>query len=124
MTEQHGTIVRYTETVPKTGRWAGHGTVQRVYWRAIPSDPAKPITYHRRRRDAVAALAPTGGADPAVSAPAAQALRDRHGDIWTAGDDGLLHSFETAPFPRAHVEKKWGPLVPVTAEKEIADAAP
>lgn len=38
-------------------------------------------------------------------------LRDRHGDYWTEGDDGLLHSAETAPFPREHVERKWGPLV-------------
>ncbi len=42
------------------------------------------------------------------------AWRDRHGDIWRLGDDGLMHSFETAPFSREHVEKKWGPLVLVT----------
>lgn len=35
---------------------------------------------------------------------------DRHGDIWTEGNDGLMHSPETRPFPREHVEKKWGPL--------------
>ena len=41
-----------------------------------------------------------------------QAWIDRYDDVWTLGDDGLLHSFETAPFPREHVEKKWGPLRP------------
>lgn len=40
-------------------------------------------------------------------------LRDRQGDVWTTGDDGLLHSPETRPFPREHVERKWGPLVVV-----------
>ena len=35
---------------------------------------------------------------------------DRHGDVWTEGDDGLMHTPETASFPREHVEKKWGPL--------------
>lgn len=39
--------------------------------------------------------------------------RDRVGDIWALGEDGLLHTPETRPFPRAHVEKKWGPLTPV-----------
>lgn len=40
------------------------------------------------------------------------AWSDRHGDVWRLGSDGLMHSYETAPFPREHVEKKWGPLVP------------
>ena len=35
---------------------------------------------------------------------------DRQGDVWRVGEDGLMHSFETAPFPREYVEKKWGPL--------------
>ena len=35
---------------------------------------------------------------------------DRQGDVWRMGDDGLMHTPETAPFPREHVEKKWGPL--------------
>ncbi|MCZ4066487.1 hypothetical protein O1W71_02235 [Microbacterium sp. H37-C3] len=39
-------------------------------------------------------------------------LRDRHGDVWMLGDDGLLHTRETAPFSRDHVERKWGPLHP------------
>lgn len=38
---------------------------------------------------------------------------DRHGDVWRLGNDGLLWTEETAPFPREHVEKKWGPLRPV-----------
>lgn len=37
---------------------------------------------------------------------------DRHGDVWTLGEDGMLHTPETAPFSREHVAKKWGPLVP------------
>lgn len=44
-------------------------------------------------------------------------VRDRHGDVWTLGDDGLMHTPETRPFPREHVEKKWGPLAPVTKER-------
>lgn len=39
---------------------------------------------------------------------------DNQGDVWTLGADGLMHTPETAPFPREHVEKKWGPLRPVT----------
>jgi protein gp37 len=35
---------------------------------------------------------------------------DRHGDVWEFGADGLMHTAETAPFPREHVERKWGPL--------------
>lgn len=42
----------------------------------------------------------------------ARAWRDRHGDVWTLGDDGMLHTRETAPFSREHVVKKWGPLIP------------
>lgn len=38
---------------------------------------------------------------------------DKQGDVWTEGDDGLLHTPETAPFPRAYVEHKWGPLLEV-----------
>ena len=41
------------------------------------------------------------------------AWRDCQGDLWVEGSDGLMHTRETAPFPREHVEKKWGPLVPV-----------
>lgn len=36
--------------------------------------------------------------------------QDRQGDVWTRGDDGLMHTPDTAPFPREHVERKWGPL--------------
>lgn len=36
--------------------------------------------------------------------------------MWRAGADGLMHSLETAPFPRERVEKKWGPLAPVYGE--------
>ena len=37
-------------------------------------------------------------------------LRDRQGDLWTVGADGLMESFETASFPIEHVRRKWGPL--------------
>lgn len=37
-------------------------------------------------------------------------LRDRQGDVWELGFDGLMHSRETARFSREHVERKWGPL--------------
>lgn len=38
---------------------------------------------------------------------------DKHGDVWTLGLDGLMHTPETAPFPLEYVKKKWGPLRPV-----------
>ena len=44
---------------------------------------------------------------------------DNQGDVWTLGDDGLLHSPETAAFCMTHVEKKCGPLVPLPAERII-----
>jgi hypothetical protein len=49
------------------------------------------------------------------SVNAAQAARrqswiDKHGDVWRYGDDGLMHTPETRPFPREYVERKWGPL--------------
>lgn len=50
---------------------------------------------------------------PSCLAHAGEMWRDRDGDVWTLGADGLLHSPETAPFSREHVEKKWGPLEPL-----------
>jgi len=41
----------------------------------------------------------------------ASAWADRQGDVWHQRDDGQLETFETAPFSREHVEKKWGPLI-------------
>jgi protein gp37 len=38
---------------------------------------------------------------------------DKQGDVWTPGVDGLMHTPETAPFSREHVERKWGPLKPL-----------
>jgi hypothetical protein len=39
---------------------------------------------------------------------------DRHDDVWIfPGGDDLGYSFETQPFLRSHIEKKWGPLVPL-----------
>jgi hypothetical protein len=48
--------------------------------------------------------------DPILSETWVPVWIDKHGDIWAEGNDGLLHSYETAPFTREHVEKKWGPL--------------
>lgn len=53
-----GTLVRYTAIERKTGRWSGHGSVERVKWRAVSYDPSVPITEHRTKRDALAALNP------------------------------------------------------------------
>lgn len=39
--------------------------------------------------------------------------KDRHKDVWILANDGLMRTFETAPFPPAHIEKKWGPLTRV-----------
>lgn len=46
---------------------------------------------------------------------AATAWRDRHGDVWREAPDGMMHTPETRPFTREHVERKWGPLEPVDA---------
>lgn len=60
---------------------------------------------------------------PTPSAEPVAAWRDRHGDEWTEGDDGLMHTRETAPFSREYVEKKWGPLVAVAAPLSIEEMA-
>lgn len=39
-----------------------------------------------------------------------EAWIDAHSDVWRLGDDGLMHTKDTAPFPRERVERKWGPL--------------
>lgn len=44
---------------------------------------------------------------------------DKQGDVWTLGADGLMHTPETAPFSREHVEKKWGPLVALTPAPDV-----
>lgn len=56
--------------------------------------------------------------DDHTSETPASAWRDRHGDVWELGADGLLYSFETAPFPREVVAKKWGPLIPEPLQRE------
>lgn len=53
------------------------------------------------------AFAPTGGSR----------WTDRHHDVWTMHADGLMRTPETAPFPPQHVEKKWGPLTPITTRE-------
>lgn len=35
---------------------------------------------------------------------------DKHGDVWRLGEDGLMHTSETAPFEFDYVNRKWGPL--------------
>lgn len=56
------------------------------------------------------------------------AWADRHGDVWVfPHGDVIGYSFETQPFTRAHIEKKWGPLTPlvraVAAEESAALSA-
>ena len=57
------------------------------------------------------------------------AWADRHGDVWVfpLGTD-LGYSFETKPFTRAHIEKKWGPLTPlvraVAADEQSRPTSP
>lgn len=53
--------------------------------------------------------------------PESGSWRDRHGDVWTLGSDGLLHSFETQSFPHDYVEKKWGPLTTASADPKQGD---
>jgi hypothetical protein len=62
--------------------------------------------------------APLGGFAPAVGSR----WVDKHHDVWTMRADGLMETPETRPFPPAHVEKKWGPLLPVT-DVSAADRA-
>ena len=62
----------------------------------------------------------SGSVDPlAVDCPDAR-WRDTQGDVWAVGVDGLMHSFETASFPREVVERKWGPLVLESHDSEMA----
>lgn len=49
---------------------------------------------------------------------------DEQGDIWVLGVDGLMHTPETAPFPREYVEKKWGPLKPLDAATPYTGTQP
>ena len=37
-------------------------------------------------------------------------FRDKHGDVWVFGADGLMHTPETRPFGYEYVQRKWGPL--------------
>jgi hypothetical protein len=46
-----------------------------------------------------------------------EAWIDKQGDVWRLGEDGLMHTFETAPFPREYVERKWGPLKPTLSDE-------
>lgn len=45
-----------------------------------------------------------------------QSWIDNQGDVWRMGEDGLMHTPETAPFSREYVERKWGPLREVEDE--------
>lgn len=63
------------------------------------------------KRDAAGRLVCTECVEAvACPAPVVEAWIDKQGDVWRLGDDGLMHTYETAPFPREYVEKKWGPL--------------
>lgn len=60
--------------------------------------------------------------DHSGEAEPARAWRDKQGDVWRLGDDGLLHTPETAAFPREHVERKWGPLIPEPQNPKPGDS--
>lgn len=62
--EDFGSVVSYTETVAKTGRWVNRGTVDRVMWRAIPTDVKHTITFHSRLKDAKAYVTACGSSGP------------------------------------------------------------
>jgi hypothetical protein len=53
---------------------------------------------------------PTAGHDTGHQQADNESWIDRHGDVWRLGRDGLMHTKDTAPFSREHVERKWGPL--------------
>lgn len=55
-----GYVERYTETERKKDRWNNGSTVERVYWRAIPFETGQQISYHIRKREAVAAVRKCG----------------------------------------------------------------
>ena len=82
-----------------------------VSWRctdgAVAYRRVRPVDVARVLRDAAEKLE--------AAEPAPAAWMDCQGDVWTVGADGLLETPETAPFPREHVERKWGPLRPVSA---------
>jgi hypothetical protein len=62
---------------------------------------------------------------PAGTLPlGSESWADRHGDVWTVGTDGLMHTPETAPFPRDYVERKWGPLRQVGEERLVHNHPP
>ncbi len=37
-------------------------------------------------------------------------FKDKHGDVWVFGPDGLMWTPETRPFEFEHVQRKFGPL--------------
>lgn len=84
-------------------------TVEEGFWRM---DDVRAYLA-RAEAEAWEYLPDVNGDDPHERAEPA-AWRDRQGDVWVLGADGLMHTPETAPFTREHVEKKWGPLIPVT----------
>lgn len=84
------------------------------------SNPFGPAWTHYRASQVCATAEPeTDEASPGVS----DAWVDNQGDVWRLGGDGLMHSYETAPFAREFVEKKWGPLRPARTLGGTADEA-
>lgn len=104
-------------------RLGDFATIEEGFWRL--ADVRAYLT--RAEAEGWEYLPDVDGADPhgrATGDSAEGPWRDRQGDVWTLGTDGLLHTPETAPFTRAHVEKKWGPLTPLPAEaRESTDGS-
>lgn len=45
---------------------------------------------------------------------------DKHNDVWVFPGDGEFgFSYETEPFTREYIEKKWGPLEPLVRQSEV-----
>lgn len=80
------------------------------------TDPVEAARVTARIRDRIARDEPLGSFAP----PVGSRWVDCHHDVWTMRADGLMETPETRPFPPAHVEKKWGPLLPATRPQELA----
>lgn len=72
----------------------------------MSGEDANGLTYGRSEAGEAVVPSPS----EAGKADEREAWIDRHGDIWTVGAGGLLHTPETRPFSREYIEKKWGPL--------------
>jgi len=49
-------------------------------------------------------------------------FKDKHGDVWVFGKDGLMYTKETSPFFFEYVQRKWGPLRVIGSEGKHSDS--